>query len=651
MALRSPAGPASACIVMPVNCHEPLFESYGRSESQSTLDPKISRTQNCCVATTKNGDPSVTKPRLFPRIGAFEVLGILVLGLMATCFLAISWRRWPDPIVDIGPQWYAIWRVADGARLYHEFIWNYGPLSITFNAWLFRLFGPGMMVLVTANLVIYGLLISLAYVAFRKAWGRLAAFSAVAVFISVFSFSRLVGVGGYDFATPYTHESTHGLLLMLVTAFLVVRWAGKRSLPHSFLLGLCGGLAAVMKPEFMLAGGLLGIAALILRRLQRQPVSAAELSLVLAGIALPTLFFTASFARFESWSSAFAHASHAWWVVVFSDAIPGIGDQQVFSGLNQPWQNAVLVARITSVAVMAIGAIWAAGWFFNRSWSLTLRWTATLAALALAGATRLEYGWFEVGRCFPVFIAIGLVIVVLRLRREMRQNGRADDQTVMALALVVLAGAMMARMVLFPRVYHFGFYQGAFAGMVLAAMLIREVPMWTGAGMWGRRLTAWSFVLLLGYGCLDIARQSRANHAGHTIAIGSGADRFYGFDDETTSETNWALERLRPIAPEATVFVLQSSLMINYLSRHISPFPDPELDEAALVKKLDHSPPDYVVLLPGNLPKFRVQNFGAEGQWGYQIIQWLREHYAIEDQNGKTTFLRHKVSSEPSPNK
>ena len=127
-----------------------------------------------------------------------------------------------------------------------------------------------MMVLVTANLAVYGAIVGLAYLAFRVAWGWLAAFAALAVFISVFSFSILNGVANYNFATPYTHEATHGFLLMLVTAFVMVRWCRKKSRPLALLLGLCGGVAAVLKPEFMLAGGILGAAALLVRRRQGQ---------------------------------------------------------------------------------------------------------------------------------------------------------------------------------------------------------------------------------------------------------------------------------------------------------------------------------------------------------------------------------------------
>ena len=126
------------------------------------------------------------KPRW--KDGAGEILGICLLALMAVWFLHESWRKWPDPIIDSGPQWYAIWRVSLGAAPYHDFTWYYGPLSLFFNGLLFKCFGPGMMVLTAANLVVYAAIVSLAWLAFRMAWGSLAAFAALAVFISVFSF-------------------------------------------------------------------------------------------------------------------------------------------------------------------------------------------------------------------------------------------------------------------------------------------------------------------------------------------------------------------------------------------------------------------------------------------------------------------------------
>ena len=49
-----------------------------------------------------------------------EFPAILVLVVLAVWFIAVSWRKWPDPITDAGTQWFTFWRLSQGARLYHD---------------------------------------------------------------------------------------------------------------------------------------------------------------------------------------------------------------------------------------------------------------------------------------------------------------------------------------------------------------------------------------------------------------------------------------------------------------------------------------------------------------------------------------------------
>jgi hypothetical protein len=592
------------------------------------------------MATSDSSEKTAVETKRFPSIEKIELLGIAVLGLLAAYFIAISWRKWPDPIIDSGTQWYITWRLSQGARLYSEFMWNYGPWSVTLNAFIFRIFGPGMMVLVTVNLIIYGLIVALAYAAFRKAWGRLAAFVASAIFISVFSFSRLVDVGNYNYAAPYAHESTHGMLLLMVTLFIAVRWALGASKRYAFLLGFCGGLAAVIKPEFMLAGGVLGLMAVALRSAQRQKISLVELGLATLGVVLPTLIFAISFARFEPWKMALMHASQAWAIMFFGQHLEAMGIQGFFSGFENPYRNLMIQARAISGALMAIGAIGAAGWSVNRPWSVAMRWIVAAVALALACAVRIDHGWVEVGRCFPVLTVVVLIPLVMRVRKEIKAGGRLQYGTVMALALTISALVMLVRMALYPRVYHFGFYQAALAGMVIGAALIAELPLLAGAGLLGRRITAGVGILLVAIGCSSIAAQSRNNQLAQTEPIGSGRDQFFAYKDATTAEVTWALDQLKAIPPESKVLMLPSGAMVNYLSRHVSPQFDILADEAVYIKRLEQSPPDYVVLLPGDLPELNRAKFGLEGQPGYQTFEWLRAHYSIAAQTKRSFFLQ-----------
>ena len=590
------------------------------------------------MTKSTNSNAAETKPAGFLGGRRLEWAGICGLVLLAAGFLKISWRKWPDPIVDSGMQWYTFWRMSQGAVLYHDLAWNYGPLSAFFNAGLFKIFGPGMMVLVTANLVVWGLIVTMAYVAVRRAWGGLAAFGATAVFICVFSFSHLSQIGNYNYATPYSHEATHGILLILATVFAAAWWRRGVSLAAAFLVGLCGGLAAVLKPEFMLAGGAVGMAAMALRFAERRRVTAAEFAMLAAGLALPTVIFTAWFARLEPLGSAFIDASRAWWLVLVDHS--QLGKQQgKFAGLDDAGAHVLFELKSTAKAALSLAVVWAAGWSVNRSWKPVVRGAVAVAAGVLLWFLAPVGGWYSIGRCFPILIVALAALIAARVMREWRAAAKLEEQTAMALLLVLAAGTMLARMPLFPRIYHLGFFQAALAGVVLAAAIIAELPRWTGAGAWGRCVAKAGGIATLATGCVAIGMRSAEIRSYQTQVVGEGRDRFYSFEPQTDAMgalVNWTAEQLRETPPRATALVLPEGLMINYLSRRASPLPpwDRHITEEAYLTQLQAAAPDFVVLISRNATESVESRFGTEGGPGTQIAGWVRTNYAVENQTG-----------------
>src|SRR5205807_9303435 len=128
---------------------------------------------------------------------------------------------------------------------------------------LFAIFKPGLMVLISANLAIFAAIVDLLYLLCRRAWGIAAAFSACAVFIAIFGFSQFVGIGNYNYATPYAHEVTHGLLLCLLLAFALSAWIDRITGWRAFLLGLLLGLTALLKIEILFAAGIITLTGII----------------------------------------------------------------------------------------------------------------------------------------------------------------------------------------------------------------------------------------------------------------------------------------------------------------------------------------------------------------------------------------------------
>src|SRR5207253_6277955 len=106
---------------------------------------------------------------------ALEMAGIIVLAIGTIFFIAISWRKWPDPLIDFGQQLYNAWQLSNGAVLYRDVSCLYGPLSQYFNAAIFWMFGPGLIVLALANVAIFVAISTSIYLLIRKGWGALAA--------------------------------------------------------------------------------------------------------------------------------------------------------------------------------------------------------------------------------------------------------------------------------------------------------------------------------------------------------------------------------------------------------------------------------------------------------------------------------------------
>jgi hypothetical protein len=186
-------------------------------------------------------------------------------------------------------------------------------------------------------------------------------------------------------------------------------------------------------------------------------------------------------------------------------------------------------------------------------------------------------------------------------------------------------------MALFARVYHFGFFQAALAGMVVAAGMVSEVPRWTGPGRAGQWVGAAGGLLVLTLACGHLAAQSNAIRAGQTQPIGSEADRFYALDreiDPTGTLVDWLVKRLAGAPPTATLLVLPDGLSINFLTRRISPLPDVWTSgtEESMVERLRQTPPDYVALISLNLSEHGILQYGAPGNPGALLLQWVHQN-------------------------
>jgi hypothetical protein len=244
----------------------------------------------------------------FPRAGARRLRagpplrwgGPLLLAGLFALLAAWSWGKWPDPLVDFGSELYVPWQLASGKRLYRDIAYRQGPLPHHVNALWFALFGVSLRTLVVCNLAILAGICALAWRILERGCGALAATAACAVLLAVFGFSQYVGIGNYNFATPYQHHQTHGLLLGLLGILALSRGACRGSATGWAAAGTCLGFAFLTKLELFLPLAGASGAALALCALGapgRPPRAARGAAILAAAALLPPLAAVALLAR------------------------------------------------------------------------------------------------------------------------------------------------------------------------------------------------------------------------------------------------------------------------------------------------------------------------------------------------------------------
>ena len=263
-------------------------------------------------------------------------LGAIPMGIAFIFLSWLSWRKWPDPLIDFGQQLYVPWRLSRGAVLYHDVSYVYGCLSVCYHAVLFKIFGVSLNVLLASNFLILIFLLLLVYRLFLKcsdAWTA----ATIGLALTVLAFSQLLDVGNYNYICPYSHEEFHGIVLAIVMMACLARWlqAG-RKLPLAFAGG-CLGLIFLTKPEVFVGAAAPFVVAVIFKW-RRVPVLELSKSLLLAAVCVlvPLAGFYFGFRSEMNPADAMRAIFGAWLPLVHSTGLQ-LPIYQRNMGLDAPW--------------------------------------------------------------------------------------------------------------------------------------------------------------------------------------------------------------------------------------------------------------------------------------------------------------------------
>jgi hypothetical protein len=559
-----------------------------------------------------------------PAVGHAAILGAAFLSL-----LAWTWGTWPDVLVDFGRELYVPWQIAEGKRLYLDLAWFNGPLSPYWNALTFSLFGVGLRTLVWINAVLFALILVLLHSLLRSFGSRTSATIACLLVLATCGFGQLVGIGNYNYICPYSHETTHGLLLGLAALVLLQRWSGRLS----GLLAAAGlvGLSFLTKPEMFVAA-LAAAVVMVGLRLWSERASGSRIASAAAvfalGLALPVLLAAGLLALAMPAGTAWQGTLGAW-PALFETKVASSPFYRAGSGLDAPAAN---LSRMLWWAAGTAGLLLPAFLLGLSTRKPRSRAPVGIAFAVVAAIVALLYAripWTLAARPWPLLCLGVLVAAVLRFR-----SGGGEGA---AAGFAVFALALLGKMLLNARLYQYGFVLAMPALALLAVVLYDWIPRWiAGRGGTAAVAKAGLVPVLLAFALAHLSATSGQLAAKREwVASGPDAFRADARAHAVKAALDWIAAHSVAGGRRPTVLVLPEGITINYLSRSENPTPfvnfmPPEMilfGEHRMLEALESRPPDVVVVTHKPTHEYGFPWFGRS--YARDLGAWLDAHYRL----------------------
>ncbi len=564
------------------------------------------------------------------------------LALVAAAFVfaaAISWRRWPDLLVDFGGQLYIPWRLANGAVLYRDvFYFAGGPFSQYFNALLFKIFGVSFLTLIVANLIFVAAILFLIYHRFVAATDVLTATAICLGIVLIFTFGEYSRIGNYNYIAPYSHEVLHGLLLSILAVVLLSDWLAKEKIRFAFAAGFCSGLVFLTKPDIFVGLTAACVAAFVVISVtrRRMDLTAKSLAAFLSAGTIPLLGFFFYFLSVENWRDSLRSVVFGWLPLLQTSVAKNpyyqwcLGFDEPFTHLRQTGAHFLFIA----IAVVFYAAVFR---FLPGLKSKPARYFLFLLLIAPLLFSAVRFDWLNCGASLPL-----LAFCTCALLRANYKKLSNERNAAFPLLWGVFGLVLLLKLGLFPRIWHYGFALAmpAFVSVVYLLLWLLPRLLENKFQIPARffRATVW-LVLMIGFGNLFL--QSEKFYASKNLAVGQGGDRIMAFGPDGNSVEARTIKAVLAwietnVPPGATIAALPQGVMLNYLSHRINPTPcldwNPTMFTVVGQEKMttvfEKNPPDYVCVVEWRSYDFGVGYFGSEPGYGMELMQWIGKNYA-----------------------
>lgn len=586
------------------------------------------------------------KSRLNPAL-IISVASVIAAGVF---MFHISWLKAPDILVDFGRELYVPWQLSEGKLLYKELVYWNGPISPYLNALIFTLFGASVHTLLAFNVVI---IIAITALIFRLFTGKddyLTGAATAVTFLTLFAFAQYYRIGSYNFAAPYSHELTHGILLSLFSIYISRLYLSARRTFYLFIVGICVGLSLLTKVEIFVSL-FIAIALWFALVLWMEGAGVKEgfkkAGYLIAGFFLPLVLSLIIFGMEMGLSAALRGVLGSWHILAMTDIGTGLFQKRVM-GLDAAGHNVVRLFTSLLWYLLIFLPLAFAAYFLGRSKAANpFRLYAPALAAIIAGAITwffIDSIWSEVLRPLPLLMALLLAGFFFMLVRTGRGGiGVRGDKDKAAwiigeMTLICFALTMLMKIFLKTHAAHYGFALAMPATLVLVKLLLVYIPDVMKSVTDGSKIFKWGslgvVVVVIFFHALII----RQSYETKQYVVGTGSDTMVTYAPDIYPyglAVNRTLAEIeRSFSPHATFVAFPEGATLNFLSKRENPtgflnFIPSEVTmfgEGRMLKALRGAPPDYIFKVHMDTTEYGHRFFGVN--YGFMIDAWIKGNYS-----------------------
>ena len=557
-----------------------------------------------------------------------EYIPFLVITSVFIFLLKVSWLKWGSIVIDTGRELYVPWRILSGDILYRDVLYQYGPFSPYFNAFLCSIFGVHINALIISGALTTALLSFLVYKISRIFLNPLLSTFSVLTFLFVFAFGQYYEAGIFNFIIPYTYAATHGITLAAAALFFYYHTLDRKKPIYSYALALFTILTLLTRLE---------IGAMLVISLFTGALLASKNRL--KDIALHCLFpiITAGFiyAIFSSTGDTDLFLKNLDLSAPFTAGLMGTDDL---------FFNIASILKIILYYLAISTLLFSAGSILSKNKNLVAIPLA-LAVIAVAVFVQVRFfPYYMQYRCAPL-ICISLCVIAYKNYLRTR-----DKKFLFLMVFSVFSILLLARILFKTWAGQYGFYL-LVPGMLCYYVFFLKIIPEMSTNRISQRFYRLGFVIVSIAFIVSHASISAYAYKNRALKISTGKGNIFVYPayHRVKELLNYLIYNT---GPSDSLVVFPEGLTLNFLAERKNPvykftyFPVDFAEtgfEKEVIDTLEEKEVAYVAILPRDTSEYGAARFGID--YAHEIPRYLEKNYTIEKQFGPMPFTSDEFSA------